>query len=154
MSSPHPLGSTIRFGEFTADLEAQDLFRNGSKVRLQGQPFEILAVLLERPGRVVTREELRRRLWPSDTFVDFEHGLNAAVNRLREALGDSSEEPRFIETVPRRGYRFIAQVDAPSASGVTSSAITFTPARRFRLVFGIALLFLLVLISVAIGWRL
>src|SRR5207253_10535991 len=111
MSSPHPLGSTIRFGEFTADLEAQDLFRNGSKVRLQGQAFEILAVLLERPGRVVTREELRRRLWPSDTFVDFEHGLNAAVNRLREALGDSSEEPRLIETIPRRGYRFIAPLD-------------------------------------------
>src|SRR5207244_12090675 len=97
MSSPHPLGSTIRFGEFTADLEAQDLFRNGSKVRLQGQPFEILAVLLERPGRVVTREELRRRLWPSDTFVDFEHGPNAAVNRLREAFGDSAEEPRRSE---------------------------------------------------------
>ena len=111
MSSPHPLGSTIRFGEFTADLEAQDLFRNGSRVRLQGQPFEILAVLLERPGRVVTREELRRRLWPSDTFVDFEHGLNAAVNRLREAFGDSAEEPRYIETIPRRGYRFIAPVD-------------------------------------------
>ena len=110
MSSPHPLGSTIRFGEFTADLEAQDLFRNGSKVRLQGQPFEILAVLLEHPGRVVTREELHRRLWPSDTFVDFGHGLNAAVNRLRELLGDRVARPRFIETLPKSGYRFLASV--------------------------------------------
>ena len=152
MSSSGPLDATFRFGEFAADVQSGELVRNGSKVRLQGQPFEVLALLLERPGQMVTREELGRRLWPADTFVDFEHGLNAAVNRLREALGDSSEHPRFIETIPRRGYRFIAQVDAPSASGVTSSAITFTPARRFRLVFGIALLFLLVLISVAIAW--
>ena len=88
-------------------MQAGELFRNGSKVKLQGQPFEILAVMLEHPGRLVTREELRGRLWPSDTFVDFEHGLNAAVNRLREALSDSADQPRFIETVPRRGYRFI-----------------------------------------------
>lgn len=111
MSSPHVPQSTVCFGEFTAELEERELFRNGSKVRLQGQPFEILAVLLEHPGRLVTRDELRQRLWPSDTFVDFEHGLNAAVNRLREALDDSAEEPRFIETLPRRGYRFIAAID-------------------------------------------
>jgi Tol biopolymer transport system component/DNA-binding winged helix-turn-helix (wHTH) protein len=111
VSSPDLPESTTRFGEFSADLETGELRRNGAKVKLQGQPFEILALLLKRPGRVVTREELRQRLWPSDTFVDFEHGLNAAVNRLREALGDSADEPRFIETVPRRGYRFIAAIE-------------------------------------------
>lgn len=150
MSSFDPPETVVRFGEFVADIQAGELHRNGSKIKLQGQPFEILAFLLERPGRMVTREELGRRLWPADTFVDFEHGLNAAVNRLREALGDSSEQPRFIETIPRRGYRFIAQVDGPSAPGTVSSAITFPQARRVRLVFGVALL--LVLISVAIGW--
>src|SRR5207253_459808 len=111
MSSPQASGPTIRFGEFAVDLETRELFRNGSKIKLQGQPLEILAVLVQHPGRVVTRDDLRRRLWPSDTFVDFEHGLNAAVNRLREALGDSAEEPRLIETIPRRGYRFIAPLD-------------------------------------------
>jgi len=149
MSSPHPPGSTIRFGEFTADLEAQDLFRNGSRVRLQGQPFEILAVLLERPGRVVTREELRRRLWPSDTFVDFEHGLNAAVNRLREAFGDSAEEPRYIETIPRRGYRFIAPLDGrPSVSARRRAS-------KWAAIGGVAAMALLALL-VALnlrGWR-
>jgi len=108
--------SAIRFGEFAVDLETGELHRNGVKVKLQGQPFEILALLLKRPGRIVTREELRRRLWASDTFVDFEHGLNAAVNRLRETLGDSAEEPRFIETVPRRGYRFIAPLNEGPAT--------------------------------------
>jgi TolB-like protein/DNA-binding winged helix-turn-helix (wHTH) protein/Flp pilus assembly protein TadD len=110
-SSSNPLNQVVHFGEFTVELQAGELFRDGSKVKLRGQPFEILVVLLEQPGQLVTREELRRRLWPSDTFVDFEHGLNAAVNRLREALSDSADQPRFIETIPRRGYRFIAPVD-------------------------------------------
>src|SRR2546426_10853413 len=93
---------------------------DGLRVGLQEQPLQILSVLLERPGELVTREELRQRLWPADTFVDFEHGLNAAIKRLRDALGDSAETPRFVETVPRRGYRFVAPVDraaplAPSA---------------------------------------
>jgi Tol biopolymer transport system component/DNA-binding winged helix-turn-helix (wHTH) protein len=101
----------IRFSEFSADAEAGELFRKGSKVKLQGQPFEVLLILLGRPGKVVTREELRSKLWPSDTFVDFEHGLNAAVNRLRDALGDSADEPKFIETVPRRGYRFVGAIE-------------------------------------------
>jgi DNA-binding winged helix-turn-helix (wHTH) protein len=108
MASPDLSQSTIRFGEFSTDLEARELHRNGVKVKLQGQPFEVLALLLSRPGRIVSREEFHKRLWPDDTFVDFEHGLNAAVNRLREALEDSSEDPRFIETIPRRGYKFIA----------------------------------------------
>src|SRR5437660_4770936 len=97
------------FGSFELDLSTAELRRNGTRVRLQEQPFRLLALLLERPGDVVTREELRQRLWPSD-FVDFDHSLNAAVRKLREALGDSAENPRFIETLARRGYRFIAPV--------------------------------------------
>jgi TolB-like protein/DNA-binding winged helix-turn-helix (wHTH) protein/Tfp pilus assembly protein PilF len=98
----------VRFGVFEVDLRAEELRKQGMKVRLRGHPFDILAMLLERPGELVTREELRDRLWPADSFVDFDHGLNAAVNRLREAIGDSADNPRFVETVPRRGYRFIA----------------------------------------------
>lgn len=97
----------VRFGAFELDLRAGELRKQGVKVKLQEQPFQILAMLLERPGEVVTREELRKRLWPSDTFVDFDHSLNKAVNKLREALGDSAENPRFIETLAKRGYRFI-----------------------------------------------
>ena len=119
-SSSSPINQVVHFGEFTADLQEGALFRNGAKLKLQGQPFEILAVLLEHPGRLVTREDLRRRLWPSDTFVDFEHGLNAAVNRLREVLGDSADQPRFIETIPRRGYKFIPAVDGPNSLPVKS----------------------------------
>jgi cholera toxin transcriptional activator len=85
----------------------------GLKVRLTGQPFQILVILLERPGELVTREEVQKRLWPGGTFVDFDRGLNAAVNRVREALGDSAENPRFVETLPRRGYRFIGHVEGP-----------------------------------------
>ena len=100
----------IHFGVFEADLRAGELRRNGSKVKLQEQPFQILAMLLERPGEIVTREELRPRLWSADTFVDFDHGLNSAIRRLRDALGDSAENPSFVETLGRRGYRFIAPV--------------------------------------------
>src|SRR5215472_16562934 len=98
----------IRFGTFEVDLRAGELRRNGSRIRLQEQPFQILLALIERPGEVVTREELQKKLWPADTFVDFDHSLNAAIRRLRDALGDSAENPRFVETVARRGYRFIA----------------------------------------------
>jgi TolB-like protein/DNA-binding winged helix-turn-helix (wHTH) protein/Tfp pilus assembly protein PilF len=101
----------IRFGVFEVDLNAAELRKGGLRVKLPEQPFQILTVLLEKPGELVTREELRNRLWQSDTFVDFDHGVNNAVMRLREVLGDSSDSPRFIETVPRRGYRFIAHVD-------------------------------------------
>jgi DNA-binding winged helix-turn-helix (wHTH) protein/Tol biopolymer transport system component len=103
----------IRFGVFEADLHAGQIRRNGLRVRLQEQPFQVLAMLLERPGEVVTREDLRARLWPSDTFVDFDHGLNAAVKRLRDALGDAADNPRFVETLARRGYRFLAPVELP-----------------------------------------
>jgi len=105
-----------RFGVFEVDLSAGELRKSGVKLRLQGQPFQVLALLLERAGDVVTREELQQKLWPSDTFVDFDHSLNTAINKVREALGDSASSPRYVETLARRGYRFIAPVqgDAPS----------------------------------------
>src|SRR5260370_12718514 len=100
----------IRFGSFELDTDSRELLKQGVKVRLQEQPFQILQVLLEHPGRVVTREELQRRIWPSDTFEDFDRGLYNAIKKLRESLDDSAESPRFIETLFRRGYRFIAEV--------------------------------------------
>jgi len=101
----------IRFGSFVANLRAGELHKNGARLKLQEQPFQILAMLLERAGDVVTREELRKGLWPDNTYVDFDHGINMAVGKIREVLGDFSEEPKFIETVGRRGYRFIAAVE-------------------------------------------
>ena len=111
----------IRFGTYEVDLRSGELQKNGLKVRLTGQPFQILTILLERPGELVAREELQKRLWPGDTFVDFDSGLNAAVNRVREALGDSAENPRFVETLPKRGYRFIGQVEGPPRADSTQS---------------------------------
>jgi Tol biopolymer transport system component/DNA-binding winged helix-turn-helix (wHTH) protein len=110
MPSLHELPRLFRFGVFEVDLQAREVRRRGVKLKLQEQPFEVLSVLLERPGEVVTREELRARLWSADTFVDFDHSVNAAIKRLRDALGDSADSPRFIETLARRGYRFIAEV--------------------------------------------
>src|SRR6267378_4417608 len=101
----------VRFGAFEVDFCTQELWKDGVKLKLGGQPFEILATLLERPGELVTREQLRSKIWSADTFVDFNHGLNAAVNKLRECLHDSPEEPQYIETLPRRGYRFIAKTE-------------------------------------------
>ena len=112
-----PLPRVLRFGIYEIDVRAGELRKDGVKLRLQEQPFQVLCVLLEHPSEVVTREELRNRLWPADTFVDFDHGLNAAVKRLRDALGDSAENPRFVETVARRGYRFIAPVNGSSYPG-------------------------------------
>lgn len=106
----------VRFGVFEADIEAGELRKHGLRLKLSEQPFQILTMLLARPGEIISREFLRERLWPSDTFVDFDHGLNNAVMRLREVLGDSSEHPRFIETLPRRGYRFIAPVELKTQS--------------------------------------
>jgi len=103
-------GRILRFGSFEANVRAGELRKRGLKVKLQDQPFQILVMLLERPGELVTRQEIHQKLWPADTFVGFDHGLNNAINRLREALGDSAETPRFIETLPRKGYRFIALV--------------------------------------------
>ncbi len=120
----------VRFGIFDLDLRARSLHKAGIRVKLQAQPFAILVLLISRRGEVVTRDELQRKLWPTDTFVDFEHSVNTAVMRLRDALGDSAESPRFIETVPRHGYRFIApaewpaEIDSPpcrGSAGVPSS---------------------------------
>src|SRR4051812_2893569 len=109
----------LQFGVFEVDLRAGELRKHGVRVRLQEQPFQILTMLLERPGETVTREELRSRLWAAETFVDFDHGVNKAVNRIRDVLGDSASSPRFVETVARRGYRFIA--DVAVAEGVLSA---------------------------------
>jgi Tol biopolymer transport system component/DNA-binding winged helix-turn-helix (wHTH) protein len=122
----NPATNRVQFGPFVVDLHTHEVRKDGTRIRLIGQPFDILSVLLSRPGELVTREELRMRLWPGDTFVDFDHGLNAAVNKLRETLCDSADHPRFVETLPRRGYRFIANVerlDAPIASARTSSTL-------------------------------
>ena len=115
---PRPL---IRFEVFEVDLQAAELRKRGQKVKLQEQPLRVLAMLLERPGEVVTREEMRQKLWPADTFVDFDHGLNSAVARLREALEDSADEPHFVETVPRQGYRFIGHMDVAAPSDQTKA---------------------------------
>lgn len=106
----------IRFGLFEADLRELELRKRGVKVKLQGQPFQVLAILLRRPGETVTREELRSEVWPADTFVDFDHSLNTAINKIREVLGDSASNPHYVETVPKRGYRFIAVVESAAGS--------------------------------------
>ncbi len=106
-------GSSIRFATFEVDAQSGELRKHGIRIKLQDQPFKILLALLERPGEVVSREELKQRIWGNDTFVDFDRGLSAAVNRLREALGDSADNPRYVETMARRGYRFIAPVEGP-----------------------------------------
>jgi TolB-like protein/DNA-binding winged helix-turn-helix (wHTH) protein/Tfp pilus assembly protein PilF len=121
----------IRFSTFEVNLDTGELRQRGQKVKLQEQPFQVLAALLERPGEVVTREELRSKLWPTDTFVDFDHGLNAAIKRLRDALGESAERPVFIETLARRGYRFIAPVNASTTRGAAEGALSPpTPAAK------------------------
>ena len=136
----------VGFGTFEVDLRAGELRRNGAKIRLQEQPFQVLAMLLERPGEIVTREELRSRLWAADTFVDFDHGLNAAVKRLRDALGDSAENPRFVETVARRGYRFIA----PMSGAAREIAPIPHAGRYWRIAVAGAIL---LLVGTAAGWR-
>jgi len=132
----------FRFGMYEADAAAGELRKNGRKLKLQEQPFRVLLLLLKRPGAIVTREEVRQALWPADTFVDFDHGLNTAVNKLRDALDDTASNPRFIETLARRGYRFIAPVEvvggepapaspsseeAPSQSSASQSSLLTGP---------------------------
>jgi TolB-like protein/DNA-binding winged helix-turn-helix (wHTH) protein/Flp pilus assembly protein TadD len=164
----------LRFGVFEVDVRAGELRKHGLRIRLQEQPFQVLAMLLEHPGQVVKREELQKKLWPADTFVDFDHGLNKAVNKIRDALGDSAESPRFVETVARRGYRFLAEVkaaDAPPghrpevAPPAISAAETrdrldraFTPAapknRVPSIAWKTAAFVLLALIVLSTGWKL
>ncbi len=119
---------TITFGVFELDLTAGELRKSGTRLRLQGQPLQVLALLLERAGEVVTREELRQSLWSSDTFVDFDHSLNTAINKLREALGDSASSPRYIETLARRGYRFIAPVQRAAQGPAVAGELAAEPA--------------------------
>jgi Tol biopolymer transport system component/DNA-binding winged helix-turn-helix (wHTH) protein len=146
----------IRFSTFEVNLHTGELRQRGQKVRLQEQPFQVLAALLERPGDVVTREELRSKLWPADTFVDFDHSLNAAIKRLRDALGESAEKPIFIETLARRGYRFIGNVETPATPSALSD-LKYLPtsasglwAQKWRFV--AAMVAIVVVASVAAGW--
>lgn len=137
MGSAVPIPRPIRFGVFEVDLKAGEIRKNGIKLKLSGQPFQILTILLSRPGELVTREELQKQLWP-DTFVDAERNLNTAVNKIREVLGDSAENPRFVETLPRRGYRFIAPVDGiarPASPSNSQSAELRRAPRLLRWVY-------------------
>ena len=116
-----PARLKYRFDQYEADVTAAELRRNGARLKLQMQPFQVLVALLERPGEVVTREELRLKLWSQDTFVDFDHGLNTAMAKLRDVLGDSAGRPRYIETIAKRGYRFLGNVEPePQAAGATA----------------------------------
>src|SRR5437773_5636701 len=112
MEAPTPFADIVRFGIFQLDLKARELHKAGVKVKLQGQPFRVLALLVAQAGQVVTREELRQKIWPTDVYVTFDQGLNNAIKKVRDALGDSADNPRFIETVARHGYRFLAPVSA------------------------------------------
>jgi len=155
----------FRFGLFEVHPDSGELRRSGHRLRLQEQPFQVLLALLERPGEIVTREDLRQRLWSSDTFVDFDHSLNTAINKLRETLGDTAQNPRFIETLPRRGYRFIAPVEAvgqappspaplPAQNGPAGAApLPHAERRTSRLLFGLLQFMYLVFYAIAM-WRL
>jgi DNA-binding winged helix-turn-helix (wHTH) protein len=125
MQVARPAPAVVRFDAFEVDLQAGELRKDNRRIKIQEQPFRVLSLLLERVGRVVTREDLREKLWPADTFVDFDHGLNSAVARLREALGDSADEPRYIETIAKRGYRFVAILD--QAPPTTAENIPVAP---------------------------
>jgi TolB-like protein/Tfp pilus assembly protein PilF len=115
--------NAVSFNDFELDAAAGELYRNGHKLKLQEQPLQVLQILLEQPGKVISREELQRRIWPSDTFVDFDHGINNAIKRLREALGDPAENPKFIETIPRRGYRFIGEIQTPQVTAESNGSV-------------------------------
>jgi DNA-binding winged helix-turn-helix (wHTH) protein len=132
MANPND-SQLIRFGLFEVDPRSGELRKNGARVKLQQQPFQMLVILLRRPGEIVTREELREQLWPADTFVDFDHSLNAAIKRLRDALGESAENPIYIETLARRGYRFNAPVQSvPAATSVPAGSARVSQQRTAR----------------------
>ena len=120
--------TVYRFGLYEIDERTGEIRKQGRPLRLRGRPFDILVLLLRRGGDVVTRDELRQQLWPADTFVDFDHGLNSAINRLRDTLRDSAESPRFIETLPRRGYRFIAPVTVIESPTAAAARVAAAPA--------------------------
>jgi DNA-binding winged helix-turn-helix (wHTH) protein len=127
MAQPIRSANVIRFEGFEVDLRAQELYKAGRKIKLQVQPFQVLAMLLERPGEVVTRDEMQKRLWTADTFVDFDHSVNTAVKKLRQALGDDKSKPRFVETLPKRGYRFLVSVKKPTTSSATAEPQVAAP---------------------------
>src|SRR5450759_2019515 len=127
-TAEHNVGSRKRFGVFEFDPQARELTKHGVRLKVQEQPIQILAALLEQAGQIVSREDLQRRLWPDGTFVDYEQSLNKAVNKLREALGDSANHPIYIETLARRGYRFLAPLEGDQA--VKPAAETAVPRRR------------------------
>ena len=148
MAEAVPFPRMVRFGTFEVDLQTGELRKAGQKLKFSGQPFQVLAILLERPGEVVTREELQKRLWP-DTFVDVDHNLNTAINKIREVLGDEAENPRFVETLPRRGYRFIAPVeDTHISSGLPSSKM---PVHQRSWILRLSIPFLSILLLAAVG---
>ena len=128
MSSSGPKGVRYRFGPFELDPAQGRLLRSGSQVKLQDLPLRLLVQLVERPGQIVTREEVRQRLWPQDTFVEFDNSLGVAVRKLREALRDDADAPRYVETVPRRGYRFVAPVSVQGGDGAADSDTGFPAA--------------------------
>jgi len=166
MENSAPVVKALRFGLFEVDLQTAELRKSGIKVKLQEQPFQVLIALLQKPGEVITREELRLKLWDAKTFVDFEHSLSTAINKIREVLGDSAENPRFVETLPRRGYRFIAPVASiqpdnerpaiirhsdPVESSNRASSIWHRP--WIRVVAGVAAAFAIALIAWGVGRR-
>lgn len=162
-STPSP--RLIRFGTFELDLRSGELQKQGRKIRLEGQPVQVLICLLENPGELVTREELHRKLWPADTFVNFEHGLNAAVKRLRQALNDSADNPRFIETLPRRGYRFISPIQTTVATVAPAETKQLDPldlagdnvvtvGSRWALPWKISGVALVMVLGILVAWRL
>src|SRR5712664_1806089 len=133
LSAPADLPRLLRFGQFELDLRTAEIFKEGKRIKLQEQPCQVLALLIERPGELVSREELRKKLWPNDTFVDFDHGVNIAINKLRDALGDSPEKPRFIETLPRRGYRWLTPIEhAGDISANVQVAVSVSPPREVQ----------------------
>src|SRR5947207_3081529 len=150
--SVNSLSSITRFGTFEINLQTGELRHAGQKVKLQEQPFQVLAALLERPGEVITREELRGKLWPEDTFVDFDHSLNAAIKRLRDTLGESADAPVYIETLARRGYRFIAPLNGPSAPNGIEIAPTRERSKSFFFIPRAATVVLSLIVVAALVW--
>src|SRR5438445_7207598 len=145
----------LRFGVFEVDVRAGEVHKQGVRIKLQEQPFHVLTILMQRPGEVVTREELRNQNWPADTFVDFDNSLNTAINKLREALGDSADNPRFIETLPRRGYRFIAPVTGVDGTtrGTATGVGAARPPRGRKIVMMVAVAVLAAGIAGGLLWR-
>src|SRR5262249_27478902 len=135
------MAEPLRFGVFEIDPSARELRKHGVRIKLQDQPFAVLLILLEKPGQLVTKEELQQRLWPADTFVEFDKGIYNAMKRLRETLGDEADTPRYIETLPRRGYRFIAPVQGRDGAGKPPElSLTSEPTPRLTATKRLALL--------------